>query len=201
MARAVPWPIDFLQLLVGGLMVAQIGHDRRQHFLSVIPEFGRGHRCGARREGPGERLELIDDLSIMVANEVNEGHGTGNISTTVHSIPRPRSQADVLDLVGRRRVLSVLNRASRGRGSDASWSKHSSRRRASLATGSCVAQLTVQHSKPRPLPRVRFREVGVYETHGCLDGQCLDVIIVERLIPQNQTDGGAGAPCEPASKD
>ena len=30
-----------------------------------------------------------------------------------------------------------------------------------------------------------FREVGVYEKHGCLDGQWLDVVIVERLIPEN----------------
>jgi L-amino acid N-acyltransferase YncA len=30
-----------------------------------------------------------------------------------------------------------------------------------------------------------FREVGVYEKHGCLDGKWLDVVIVERLIPEN----------------
>lgn len=30
-----------------------------------------------------------------------------------------------------------------------------------------------------------FREVGIYERHGRLDGQWLDVIIVERLIPEN----------------
>ena len=36
-----------------------------------------------------------------------------------------------------------------------------------------------------------FREVGVYEKHGCLDGQWLDVVIVERLIPQNLTSRGA----------
>lgn len=30
-----------------------------------------------------------------------------------------------------------------------------------------------------------FREVGVYEKHGRLDGQWLDVVIVERLIPEN----------------
>ena len=38
-----------------------------------------------------------------------------------------------------------------------------------------------------------FREVGVYEKHGCIDGQWTDVVIVERLIPENQTrtaDGG-----------
>lgn len=34
--------------------------------------------------------------------------------------------------------------------------------------------------------RCGFREVGVYEKHACLDGQWLDVIIVERLIPENQ---------------
>ena len=32
-----------------------------------------------------------------------------------------------------------------------------------------------------------FREVGIYEKHGRLDGQWLDVIIVERLIPENLT--------------
>jgi L-amino acid N-acyltransferase YncA len=31
-----------------------------------------------------------------------------------------------------------------------------------------------------------FREVGTYEKHGRLDGEWLDVVIVERLIPENQ---------------
>jgi len=30
-----------------------------------------------------------------------------------------------------------------------------------------------------------FREVGVYEKHGRLDGAWLDVVIVERVIPEN----------------
>jgi L-amino acid N-acyltransferase YncA len=34
-----------------------------------------------------------------------------------------------------------------------------------------------------------FREVGVYEKHGRLDGEWLDVIIVERLIPENLSAG------------
>lgn len=33
--------------------------------------------------------------------------------------------------------------------------------------------------------RCGFREVGVYEKHGRLDGQWLDVVIVERLIREN----------------
>jgi L-amino acid N-acyltransferase YncA len=32
-----------------------------------------------------------------------------------------------------------------------------------------------------------FREVGIYEKHAKLDGQWLDVVIVERLIPANLT--------------
>lgn len=32
---------------------------------------------------------------------------------------------------------------------------------------------------------VGFREVGIYEKHGPLDGRWLDVVIVERLIPDN----------------
>lgn len=42
-----------------------------------------------------------------------------------------------------------------------------------------------------------FREVGVYEKHGCLDGQWLDVVIVERLISENLTSPGALATAEP----
>ena len=34
-----------------------------------------------------------------------------------------------------------------------------------------------------------FREVGMYEKHGQLDGQWLDVVIVERLIPENLSRG------------
>ena len=36
--------------------------------------------------------------------------------------------------------------------------------------------------------RLGFREVGTYEKHGPLDGRWLDVVIVERLIPDNLTE-------------
>ena len=35
--------------------------------------------------------------------------------------------------------------------------------------------------------RAGFREVGTYEKHGQLEGRWLDVVIVERLIPENLT--------------
>jgi phosphinothricin acetyltransferase len=38
-----------------------------------------------------------------------------------------------------------------------------------------------------------FREVGVYEKHGRLDGRWVDVVIVERLIPENLESGGGDA--------
>jgi L-amino acid N-acyltransferase YncA len=38
-----------------------------------------------------------------------------------------------------------------------------------------------------------FREVGTYEKHARLDGRWLDVVIVERLIPENLTDDAGPA--------
>lgn len=38
-----------------------------------------------------------------------------------------------------------------------------------------------------------FREVGLYEKHGQLDGQWLDVVIVERLIPENLAAAGSAS--------
>jgi L-amino acid N-acyltransferase YncA len=37
------------------------------------------------------------------------------------------------------------------------------------------------------LSKVGFREVGIYEKHAQLDGVWRDVVIVERLIPENQS--------------
>jgi phosphinothricin acetyltransferase len=36
-----------------------------------------------------------------------------------------------------------------------------------------------------------FREVGIYEKHAQLDGKWRDVVIVERLIPENQRSASA----------
>ena len=37
----------------------------------------------------------------------------------------------------------------------------------------------------RLLRRMGFREVGLYEKHGKLDGVWRDVVIMERLLPEN----------------
>ena len=52
-----------------------------------------------------------------------------------------------------------------------------------------VSRVFVENTASRALlARVGFREVGVYEKHARLDGVWRDVVIVERLIPENQTD-------------
>ncbi len=43
------------------------------------------------------------------------------------------------------------------------------------------------HASRRLCASFGFREVGIYEKHAKLDDEWLDVVIVERLIPSNQT--------------
>jgi L-amino acid N-acyltransferase YncA len=55
-----------------------------------------------------------------------------------------------------------------------------------------VSRVFVENSASRGLLRqVGFREVGVYQKHAQLDGVWRDVVVVERLIPENQ--GGSAA--------
>ncbi len=46
---------------------------------------------------------------------------------------------------------------------------------------------TFNHASLNVCRACGFREVGTYEKHGKLDGRWLDVVIVERLIPENLT--------------
>ena len=49
-----------------------------------------------------------------------------------------------------------------------------------------VSRIFIENTASRRLmASMGFREVGVYEKHGKLDGQWRDVVIVERLIPEN----------------
>jgi L-amino acid N-acyltransferase YncA len=49
-----------------------------------------------------------------------------------------------------------------------------------------VSRIFVENDASRRLmASMGFREVGIYEKHAKLDGQWRDVVIVERLIPQN----------------
>ena len=51
-----------------------------------------------------------------------------------------------------------------------------------------VSRIFVENTASRRLmASLGFREVGVYEKHAQLDGKWRDVVIVERLIPENLT--------------
>jgi L-amino acid N-acyltransferase YncA len=68
-----------------------------------------------------------------------------------------------------RRLLSALLDAARSRGY---WK--------------LVSRIFPQNAASRAICKAcGFREVGVYEAHGRLDGQWLDVVIVERVIREN----------------
>jgi phosphinothricin acetyltransferase len=57
-----------------------------------------------------------------------------------------------------------------------------------------VSRVFTDNAASRALLRAAgFREVGVYEKHARLDGRWLDVVIVERLIPENLSDAAAAA--------
>ena len=51
-----------------------------------------------------------------------------------------------------------------------------------------VSRIFIENTASRRLmASMGFREVGIYEKHAKLDGQWRDVVIVERLIPENIT--------------
>lgn len=51
-----------------------------------------------------------------------------------------------------------------------------------------VSRVFVENAASRTLlASLGFREVGIYEKHACLDGTWRDVVIVEKLFPENQT--------------
>ena len=82
-----------------------------------------------------------------------------------------------------------VDRARRGRGAGRAAMEALVARRArggSVETG--VTRVRRERRQPSPARRVGFREVGVYEKHARLDGVWRDVVIVERLIPENQPD-------------
>ena len=123
-----------------------------------------------------ERLEHAERYPLLVAVDGDRIAGWAGLSRY-----RPRACYDgiaefsiYLDRSARRRgigrvLLSALIEAAGARGY---WK--------------LVSRIFPFNTASRALCRsCGFREVGVYEKHGCLDGQWLDVIIVERLIPEN----------------
>jgi L-amino acid N-acyltransferase YncA len=131
------------------------------------------------------KIELADRFPLLVAEDAGVVIGWAGLSEY-----RPRACYDgiaefsiYLDRAARghgigRVLLEALVEAARQRGFWKLVSRVFPFNRASLALcRSCG-----------------FREVGTYEKHGRLDGRWLDVVIVERLIPDNLAGAIADAP-------
>ena len=77
-------------------------------------------------------------------------------------------------------------RASRGQGAGRVAMEALIEATAAAGFWKMVSRIFVENTASRSLmARVGFREVGIYEKHGKLDGVWRDAVIVERLIPEN----------------
>lgn len=80
-----------------------------------------------------------------------------------------------------------LDRAARGRGLGRLLLEALIREAARLGYWKLVSRIFPFNTASLALCRsCGFRVVGTYEKHGRLDGRWLDVVVVERLIPENQ---------------
>lgn len=80
-----------------------------------------------------------------------------------------------------------VDRAARGRGVGRALVSALLERARERGYWKLVSRIFPFNEGSRALCRaLGFREVGTYEKHGRLDGRWLDVVIVEKLIPENQ---------------
>lgn len=79
-----------------------------------------------------------------------------------------------------------VSRASRGRGAGKVAMDALIQAAAAAGFWKLVSRIFIENTASRTLmARAGFREVGIYEKHGKLDGVWRDVVIVERIIPEN----------------
>jgi phosphinothricin acetyltransferase len=84
-------------------------------------------------------------------------------------------------------VSIYIERAARGHGVGKALLTHVIAEAASRGYWKLVSRIFPFNTVSRRLCwSCGFREVGVYEKHAKLEGRWLDVVIVERLIPENQ---------------
>jgi len=77
-------------------------------------------------------------------------------------------------------------RVGRGRGAGTVAMRALIRAAAPAGIWKLVSRIFIENTASRRLmASMGFREVGIYEKHARLDGQWRDVVIVERLIPEN----------------
>ncbi len=79
-----------------------------------------------------------------------------------------------------------VSRAERGRGAGRVAMDALIAAATSAGFWKLLSRIFIENTASRTLmARVGFREVGIYEKHGKLDGVWRDAVIVERVIPEN----------------
>jgi L-amino acid N-acyltransferase YncA len=130
----------------------------------------------------------VDDIKARLSDHVRfptliaEDAGTV-IGWAGLSIYRPRAC-----YAGVAEFSIYLERAARGRGAGKTLLNALVETAREYGYWKLVSRIFPFNTASRALCRAcGFREVGVYEKHACLDGHWMDVVIVERLIPENQS--------------
>lgn len=131
-----------------------------------------------RLRTPEDILRWFDGIHPIVVVEAEDGQVIGFASTSTY---RPREC-----YAGIAEFSVYVAREARGRGAGklAMTALIEAAERAGF--WKLVSRVFPENMASRALLKsLGFREVGVYEKHGKLDGVWRDVVIVERLIPSN----------------
>jgi L-amino acid N-acyltransferase YncA len=122
------------------------------------------------------RIAALDRFPLLVAEDDGTVVGWAGLSEY-----RPRTC-----YAGIAEFSIYLDRAARGRGVGRTLLNALVETARDRGYWKLVSRIFPFNAASRALCRsCGFREVGTYEKHGQLDGRWLDVIIVERLIPEN----------------
>jgi L-amino acid N-acyltransferase YncA len=148
--------------------------------LAQIYNEGIDDRVGTfetRRRTPDEVRAWFDGHPIVVV----EAGGQGVIAFASTSAYRAREC-----YAGIAEFSVYVRRSERGRGAGRVAMTALISAAAAAGLWKLVSRIFVENAASRALmASIGFREVGIYEKHARLDGRWRDVVIVERLIPEN----------------
>jgi phosphinothricin acetyltransferase len=150
--------------------------------LAQIYNEGIEDRVGTFETRPRTEAEVrdwFDGRHPIVAVEDVDGHIVAFASTSTY---RGREC-----YAGIAEFSVYVSRQARGRGAGAIAMRALIDAARAAGYWKLVSRIFVENDASRRLmASMGFREVGVYEKHARLDGEWRDVVIVERLIPDNQ---------------
>lgn len=134
-----------------------------------------------RSRTPADVRQWFDGRHPVVVVEQEDGAVAAFAATSTY---RPR---DVYAGIAEYSVYVTRDQRGRGAGRVAMVALLDAARDAGY--WKLVSRIFVENTASRKLmASLGFREVGIYEKHARLDGRWRDVVIVERLLPENQPE-------------